>query len=48
MRASMHLATPDSNRNGAAQVQGHSMTEYPGLAWLARYRERVNADPELR
>jgi hypothetical protein len=23
------------------------MTEYPGLAWLARYRERVNADPEL-
>jgi len=23
------------------------MTEYPVLAWLARYRERVNADPEL-
>ena len=23
------------------------MTDYPGLAWLARYRERVNADPEL-
>jgi hypothetical protein len=24
------------------------MTDYPGLAWLARYHERVNADPELR
>jgi hypothetical protein len=24
------------------------MTEYPGLPWLARYRERVNADPELK
>jgi hypothetical protein len=24
------------------------MTDYPGLAWLARYRERVNADPELK
>ena len=23
------------------------MTDYPGPAWLARYRERVNADPEL-
>ena len=23
------------------------MTDYPGRAWLARYRERVNADPEL-
>jgi hypothetical protein len=23
------------------------MIDYPGLAWLARYRERVNADPEL-
>ena len=23
------------------------MTDYPGLAWLARYRERVNADREL-
>ena len=23
------------------------MTDYPGHAWLARYRERVNADPEL-
>jgi hypothetical protein len=23
------------------------MTDYPGSAWLARYRERVNADPEL-
>ena len=29
------------------QLQGHSMTDYPGLAWLARYRERVNADREL-
>ncbi len=24
------------------------MPDYPGAAWLARYRERVNADPELR
>jgi len=24
------------------------MTDYPGLAWLTRYRERVNADPELK
>ena len=24
------------------------MTEYPGLPWLARYREHVNADPELK
>jgi hypothetical protein len=24
------------------------MTDYPGLAWLARYRERVNADAELK
>lgn len=24
------------------------MHDYPGAAWLARYRERVNADPELR
>jgi hypothetical protein len=23
------------------------MSDYPGGAWLARYRERVNADPEL-
>ena len=23
------------------------MSEYPGQSWLARYRERVNADPEL-
>ena len=23
------------------------MTDYPGLAWLTRYRERVNDDPEL-
>lgn len=23
------------------------MGDYPGLDWLARYRERVNADPEL-
>jgi len=23
------------------------MTDYPGQAWLARFRERVNADPEL-
>src|SRR5262245_63782589 len=23
------------------------MFGYPGLAWLSRYRERVNADPEL-
>src|SRR5260370_20813859 len=27
---------------------GRSMTDYPGLAWLTRYRERVNADPELK
>jgi hypothetical protein len=24
------------------------MKDYPGVAWLARYRERVNADPELK
>ena len=24
------------------------MSDYPGHAWLARFRERVNADPELR
>jgi hypothetical protein len=24
------------------------MKEYPGLTWLAHYRERVNADPELK
>ena len=24
------------------------MSEYPGLAWLARYRAAVNADPELK
>jgi hypothetical protein len=23
------------------------MSGYPGSVWLARYRERVNADPEL-
>jgi hypothetical protein len=23
------------------------MTDYPGLPWLVRFRERVNADPEL-
>jgi hypothetical protein len=23
------------------------MTDYPGPGWLARYRERVNSDPEL-
>jgi len=23
------------------------MSDYPGSAWLARYRDRVNADPEL-
>jgi len=23
------------------------MTDYPGPAWLTRYRDRVNADPEL-
>jgi len=23
------------------------MSDYPGQAWLARFRERVNADPEL-
>src|SRR5215475_13021909 len=27
---------------------GGTMKDYPGLAWLARYRERVNADPELK
>jgi hypothetical protein len=27
--------------------EGLYMTEYPGLVWLERYRERVNADPEL-
>jgi hypothetical protein len=24
------------------------MHDYPGAAWLARYRERVNSDPELK
>jgi hypothetical protein len=24
------------------------MIDYPGLAWLARFRERANADPELQ
>src|SRR5215469_16149406 len=24
------------------------MAEYPGANWLSRYRDRVNADPELR
>jgi hypothetical protein len=24
------------------------MKDYPGSAWFARYRERVNADPELK
>jgi hypothetical protein len=24
------------------------MKDYPGLTWLAHYRERVNADPELK
>lgn len=23
------------------------MSDYPGASWLARYRDRVNADPEL-
>jgi hypothetical protein len=23
------------------------MKDHPGLTWLAHYRERVNADPEL-
>jgi hypothetical protein len=23
------------------------MRDYPGMAWLTRYRERVNGDPEL-
>jgi len=23
------------------------MDDYPGLSWLSRYRDRVNADPEL-
>ncbi len=23
------------------------MRDYPGVSWLSRYRERVNADPEL-
>ena len=23
------------------------MSDYPGLAWLARFRDRANADPEL-
>ncbi len=23
------------------------MSDYPGVAWLARYSERVNSDPEL-
>jgi hypothetical protein len=30
------------------QVQEHSMADYPGPAWLEHYRERVNADPELK
>ena len=24
------------------------MKDHPGLTWLAHYRERVNADPELK
>jgi hypothetical protein len=24
------------------------MSEYPGLDWFARYREKVNSDPELK
>lgn len=24
------------------------MSNFPGASWLARYRERVNADPEMR
>jgi hypothetical protein len=24
------------------------MAEYPGMDWLTRYRERVNADPEMQ
>ena len=24
------------------------MNDYPGIDWLSRYRERVNADPELK
>jgi len=24
------------------------MSDYPGLAWFEQYRERVNADPELK
>lgn len=24
------------------------MSDYPGASWLARYRDRVNADPELK
>jgi hypothetical protein len=24
------------------------MSDYPGLDWFARYRERVNSDPEMR
>ena len=24
------------------------MSDYPGAAWLARYRERVNGDAELK
>jgi hypothetical protein len=24
------------------------MSDYPGLAWLQKYRERVNSDPELK
>ena len=24
------------------------MKDYPGLTWLAHYRDRVNADPELK
>ena len=24
------------------------MKDYPGLAWFERYRDRVNADPELK
>lgn len=23
------------------------MSDYPGTSWLARYRDRVNADPEM-
>src|SRR5215207_5177814 len=31
----------------SSPVEDRCMKDYPGGAWFARYRERVNCDPEL-